>query len=34
VKPDAKAKKACDRAFPMFQELYAAIRDKFPKLGA
>jgi xylulokinase len=32
VKPDAKAKKSYDRAFPMFQELYAALRDKFPKL--
>jgi xylulokinase len=33
VKPDAKAKKSYDRAFPMFQELYAALRDKFPRLS-
>jgi xylulokinase len=34
VKPDAKAKKAYDKAFPVFQGLYTALRDEFPKLGS
>jgi xylulokinase len=33
VKPDAKAKKSYDKTFPVFQGLYAALRDEFPKLG-
>jgi xylulokinase len=33
VKPEAKVKKAYDRAFPMFQELYAALRDKFSHMS-
>jgi xylulokinase len=33
VKPDAKAKKQYDKSFPIFQGLYAALRDQFPKLG-
>jgi hypothetical protein len=33
VKPDAKAKKAYDKGFPVFQGLYAALRDQFPKLS-
>jgi xylulokinase len=32
-KPDAKAKKTYDRNFPIFQSLYRALRDEFPKLG-
>jgi xylulokinase len=32
-KPDGKAKKAYDRAFPVYQELYSALRGEFPKLG-
>ncbi len=33
VKPEAKARKAYDRQFPVFQELYGALRDQFPKLA-
>jgi xylulokinase len=33
VKPDAKARKAYDRQFPVFQELYGALRDQFPRLA-
>jgi len=32
LKPDAKAKKAYNRAFPVFQDLYAALREEFPTL--
>jgi len=32
-KPDAKTKKTYDRAFPVFQRLYAALRNEFPRLG-
>ncbi len=32
VKPDAKARKVYNRAFPVFQDLYAALREEFPKL--
>jgi xylulokinase len=33
VKSDANAKKQYDKSFPIFQGLYAALRDQFPKLG-
>ena len=32
TKPNAKASKVYDRAFPVFQGLYTALRDEFPKL--
>ena len=32
VKPDPKARKVYNQAFPVFQDLYAALRDEFPKL--
>jgi len=32
VKPDPKARKAYNRAFPVFQDLYSALREEFPKL--
>jgi xylulokinase len=31
-KPNAKAKKVYDRAFPVYQGLYAALRGEFSKL--
>ena len=31
TKPDAKARKAYDEAFPKFQRLYAALKDEFPR---
>jgi xylulokinase len=31
-KPNAKAKKVYDRAFPIFQDLYTALKDRFPQL--
>jgi hypothetical protein len=34
VKPDAKAKKAYDKAFLVSQGLYIALRGQFPKLCA
>lgn len=34
VKPDAKAKKAYNQAFPVFQSLYASLKDEFQKLGS
>lgn len=30
--PDAKARKAYDARFPVYQQLYRALRDEFPKL--
>jgi xylulokinase len=33
VKPVAKVQKEYDRRFPIFQGLYAALRQEFPKLG-
>jgi xylulokinase len=33
-KPEAKTRKTYDRAFPVFQELYRALKDEFPKLGS
>jgi xylulokinase len=33
VKPVAKRQKEYDRRFPIFQELYAALRDEFPRLA-
>ena len=32
-KPDAKTRKAYDRAFAQFQRLYVALQPEFPKLG-
>lgn len=32
VKPNSKDRKAYDQAFPVFQGLYTALRDQFPKL--
>ena len=32
LKPNAKARKVYDRAFPVFQSLYAALREEFPQL--
>jgi xylulokinase len=32
TKPDAKSRKVYDRAFPVFQGLYSALKDEFPKL--
>ncbi|NOY42942.1 MAG: xylulokinase [Planctomycetes bacterium] len=34
AKPSAKARKVYDRNFPVFQGLYEALREEFPKLGA
>jgi xylulokinase len=34
VKPNAEAKKAYDREFPLFQALYGDLRSEFPRLGA
>jgi xylulokinase len=31
-KPEAKTRKTYDRAFPVFQALYRALKDEFPKL--
>jgi xylulokinase len=33
TKPNAKARNAYNKAFPVFQSLYGALRDEFPKLG-
>ncbi|MBL9164508.1 MAG: xylulokinase [Planctomycetaceae bacterium] len=32
-KPDARARKVYDQAFPVFQGLYRALKGEFPKLG-
>jgi len=32
TKPDAKARRVYDRTFPVFQRLYTALREEFPKL--
>ena len=32
-KPEAKARKTYDRTFPVYQQLYRALRDEFPKLA-
>ena len=32
LKPDTKAKKAYNQAFPVFQSLYASLKDEFAKL--
>ena len=34
VKPKAKTRKVYDRKFPVFQGLYGALREEFPKLEA
>ncbi len=33
VKPNAKARKVYNKAFPVFQGLYKSLKDEFPKLG-
>ena len=32
-KPDHKTRKTYDRTFPIFQALYSALREQFPRLN-